>query len=344
MDIKKSCFGALSDGSTASLYCLDNGQMKVCLTDYGCSLTSILVPDEKKGFTDVLLGHSTLQGYIADTVAHGALIGRFANRIAKGEFVLDGIKYLLDKNDGNNCLHGGFKRYEKQLWQSQSFVNENECGVIFKRTSYDGEQGFPGNVDFTITYSLNKLNEITLDYKAVTDKDTPVNITNHSYFNLKGDGEVTDQMLTLYSDSYLEVNDELIPTGKFIDVKNTPFDFTKEKAIGLDIGKVEPGYDHCFTTKNHNTGKHDLVEFAVLRDPVSGRKLKMKTNQRGVQLYTANYLGGTPGKNGVTYKKHEAVCLESECFPDSINNKEFPSCVLKKGEEYHSVTVYGFEF
>lgn len=343
---KKERFGLLSDGHKVHLYTISNGKMTVSVTDYGCTLTSIRLPAKRGTSVDVLLGYSSLDGYINSTCCFGPAVGRFANRISGAAFTLDGIKYELDKNDnGKNMLHGGFDRWEKKVWKAKKIHTENGMGVQFKRTSRDGEQGFPGTVKVCVTYTLSDDNVLALDYVATTDKATPLNITNHAYFNLKGHngGSIFDQELHLDCSHYLEVDDELIPTGEQIAVTGTPFDFTKGKLIGRDIEAAGGGYDHCFClAKPSKTG--DLVPFATLKDPESGRQMHVATNQPGVQFYSANFIEGEKGKEGVEYHKHGGLCLETQGYPDAPNKPQFPSCILRPGETYHHRTTYGFVF
>ena len=323
--------------------------MSFSCTDYGCTLTSIVLNNEDGTKTDVLLGFSTLEGYLNTKFCFGSIVGRFANRIGKAAFTLNDKKYTLDKNDGPNTLHGGFNGYDKMMWKGKAIDDGKLCGVKFTRVSPDGEQGFPGNLDVTVTYTLSKDNKLTMQYKAKTDKATPVNFTNHAYFNLAGSGTILDHELQSDCKGYLEVDKNLIPTGKIIDLAGSPFDFTKAKAIGRDIDKVAPGYDHCYVTpaykgKGVSPDPKKLFRCAVLTDPKSGRKMTMETNQEGVQVYTANWVEGIPGKNGIRMVKHGAICLESQRFPDAPNKADFPPCILKPKETYNAVTVYSFEW
>jgi aldose 1-epimerase len=239
-------------------------------------------------------------------------------------------------NDGENFLHGGFFRYEKQVWNAKVFEN----GVEFSRLSPDGEQGFPGNLEVTVKYTLTEDNKIVCEYRAKSDKDTVINLTNHSYFNLRGNGSVLDEELSIRSDKYLEVDSGLIPTGKMLETDGTAWDFGMFKALGRDIEKTGVGYDHCYVFEDDKKMKR----VACLRDEKTGRKMTVDTNQCGMQVYTANFIEGEIGKEGRVYHKHDGVCLETQSLPDSPNKKEFPSSVLKAGEEYYARTDYGFEF
>lgn len=352
LTVKRQKIGVLTNGDKVHLYTVSNGKMSFTVMDYGCTITGIYLPDKNGGRVDVLLGHSMLPDYVNSSLCFGSIVGRFANRIGGARFSLDGAEYKLDKNDNKvNTLHGGFFRQDHLVWASEAVSTEDGTGVRLTRRSPDMEQGFPGNLDVSVTYTLNEANALVCRYEAVTDKATPVNWTNHAYFNLAGRGTVLNHLLQSDCRGYLEVDANLIPTGKIIEVAGTPFDFTTEKPIGREIDKVGAGYDHCYVTPAYN-GKDSglpldasrLVRAAVLTDPESGRRMTMDTNQEGVQIYTANWIGGVVGKSAAVYEGHGAVCLESQCFPDTPNKKEFPPCILRPGQKYDAVTVYGFEF
>ncbi|MCR5613412.1 aldose epimerase family protein, partial [Treponema sp.] len=332
MKVKKTIYGTLSNGQTASLYTVDNGKMSFCVTDFGCTLTGIFLPNKLGQKDDILLGYSTLDGFVkCPGLSFGSIVGRFANRIGGAAFSVEGKTYSLDKNDNEiNTLHGGFTRYDHMIWNSRIVSNKNGKGVEFTRISPDGEQGFPGNVKLTVTYTLNDKNELRLDYKATTDKSTPVNLTNHAYFNLHGSGTVLNHTLQMKSENILEVDDKLIPTGKYIPVSGTAYDFNTAKTLGKDIDKIAPGYDNCYTTCWHSKDSEWVEptedcftacggECAVLSDPDTNRTMKVYTNQPGIQLYTANWIEGVVGKLGTVYKRHGAVCLETQAFPDAPN-------------------------
>lgn len=351
MSVKKQKLGTLANGDEVHLFTVSNGKMSFAVTDYGCTLTGIFLPQKNGPVNDILLGYSTLPEYVmSDGYSFGSVVGRFANRIGGASFTVDGKKYQLDKNDNKiNTLHGGFFRLDHVVWKAKAVETKSSWGVEFKRRSPDGEQGFPGNLDVTVTYTLSKDNKLAMQYKAKTDKATPVNFTNHAYFNLAGSGTILGHELQSDCKGYLEVDKNLIPTGKIVDVANSPFDFTKAKTIGRDIDKVSPGYDHCYVTpaykgKGVSPDPKKLFRCAVLADPKSGRKMTMETNQEGVQVYTANWVEGIPGKNGIRMQKHGAICLESQRFPDAPNKSDFPPCILKPKETYNAVTVYGFEW
>lgn len=341
---------------------ISNGNISFSAMNFGCTITNLFVPDKNGRKIDVLLGFDDFDDgsfgkkntcWKNGTEAHNALVGRFANRIGGASFVLDGKKYSLDKNDGNdgngnhiNCLHGGFFRFEKQIWQGESFENQDAAGVIFTRRSVDGEQHFLGNLEIKVVYSLNQKNRIKLEYFAKTDSATPLNLTNHAYFNLDGSGDILNHKVWIDSEKILEIKN-MIPTGKFLDVlksENKAFDFRKAKKVKDDFDLVKKsdsvaaGYDHCFVTK---ADEKDAVLTASCESEKSGIKMKLYTNQRGIQLYTGNYLFGL-GKNGSEQKPQSGICFEAERFPDSVNHENFPSCILRPGEEYHQVTIYEF--
>ncbi|OJF77656.1 MAG: galactose mutarotase [Treponema sp. CETP13] len=343
MEVKAFKFARLSDGSKVTLYIVKNDSMSFSVMDYGCTITSIKTPDKNGNVQDIVLGYSTFDGYLHDDKFLGVFVGRFANRIGNAAFSLNGTNFKLDKNDGENCLHGGHQGYNKKLWHSEITKTRRGSGVRFTRTSPDGEQGFPGNVKIEVTYLLNDKNEILMRYQAKTDTDTPINLTNHTYFNLKGEGNGTilDHSLMLNCDSFLEIDDAGIPTGKFVPVFETPYDFNKAKIIGADINKTKFGYDHNFCI---NQDGKQLTTFASVMEQTSGRKMTVSTNQPGVQFYSGNFLKDTVGKNGLLYPKQGGFCLETQKYPDSPNHSEFPSCILKAGETEEFLTVYSFEW
>lgn len=357
MKISKQIFGVLGNGQVANLYTVDNGRMSFCVTDFGCTLTGIFLPKKNGLKDDVILGHSTLDEFVKDPgSSFGSIVGRFANRIDKAKFTIDGKTFYLDKNDNQiNTLHGGFLRYDHLIWQSKIISNKNGKGIQFTRISPDGEQGFPGNVKLTVTYTLNDKNELRLDYKAITDKKTPINLTNHAYFNLYGSGTVLNHVLQMNSNYILEVDDKLIPTGKLLPVVNTAYDFTKSKTIGKDIENAMPGYDNCYTTCWYTNDSDWLEpteesftaeggEVAILFEPETSRTMKVYTNQPGIQVYSANGIEGIIGKLGTNYHKYGAICLETQAFPDSPNKENFPCSILEPDQTYNASTIYKFEF
>jgi aldose 1-epimerase len=343
MEVKEFKFARLSDGSKVHLYTVNNGSMSFSVTDYGCTITSIKTPDKNGNIQDIALGYSTFDGYLHDDKFFGVFVGRFANRIANAKFSLNGADFKLDKNDGDNCLHSGYDSYNKKIWKAEITETKRGSGVRFTRISPDGEQGFPGTVKIEVIYLLNNQNEIMCRYRAISDKDTPINLTNHSYFNLKGEGsgDVLNHDLTLACDSFLELDDGSIPTGRILSVENTPFDFRTTKKIGDDISKTVNGYDHNFCI---NQNGRRVTSFAKVSESSSGRKMTVSTNQPGVQFYTGNYLGGDFGKNGHSYAKHSGFCLETQQYPDAPNKKDFPSCILKANDLFEAVTTYSFEW
>lgn len=341
MNIEKTQFGLLSDGTKIYLYTVSNKTMSFSVTDYGCTLTSLMVPDKNGQGDDIVLGFSTLDGYIMQNNAFfGVLVGRFANRIANASFTLNGKTYTLDANDNGNCLHSGNRQFSNLVWDAKEVKTEHGEGICFSRRIPDGFQGFPGNLDIEVYYLLNEENDLTMLYRAKTDADTPISLTNHSYFNLRGEGNgsILEHELKLNSHSFLEVDKNLIPTGSFVQSDGTAYDFSKPKKIGSEIVKTPFGYDHCYVLHRKEGEINDCAE---AWDPDSGRCMKVKTNLPGVQLYTANTLH-KHGKNNVVYGNHSAFCLETQAFPDSPNLAHFPSCILKPGENYETITVHSF--
>lgn len=341
--IVKSEFGTMPDSTKVNLYTLVNHSgitMKV--TNYGGIITSLMVPDKNGKTADIVLGFDSLSSYIAKTPYFGALIGRYGNRIAKGKFTLDGTEYDLAKNDGPNHLHGGVKGYDKVVWDAEEFKTDSAVGIKFHRLSKDGEEGYPGNLDVTVTYTLNDNNTLVFDYTATTDKATPVNLTQHSYFNLAGGGDIKSHELMISASKFNVVDSTLIPTGELREVKGTPFDFTASKPIGRDLdatGGKPIGYDHNFILDTKSI--QDMAVKVV--EPNSGRTVEVYTDQPGVQFYSGNFLDGTlNGKSGAVYQQYSGFCLETQHFPDSPNQPAFPSTILKPGEKYHTTTIYKF--
>jgi len=322
--------------------------MEVHAISYGGIVTSIRVPDRDGHFDDVVLGYDTEDAYRKNNGPYmGAIIGRFGNRIAKGSFTLDGQTYTLAKNNGPNHLHGGIKGFDKVVWQVEEFKNSDGTGAIFRYKSADGEEGYPGNVSAQVTYTLNDKNELIVDYLATSDKSTPINMTEHSYFNLAGPTrDILAHELMLNADRYTPVDSTLIPTGELATVDGTPFDFRKSTPIGARIDqdheqlKFGMGYDHNFVLNRQGP---ELVHAARVYDPMTGRTLDVSTTEPGIQLYTGNFLDGTiTGKSGRAYQRRFAFCLETQHFPDSPNQPNFPSTILKPGSEYRSRTVFAF--
>lgn len=349
--IKKELFGNLPCGCEVYSYTLTNNSItSVCILNYGGILKNIWVEDKNGVKADVICGYDCLEGYLTAGGYQGALIGRIGNRIAKGRFTLEGKEYQLYCNDGNNSLHGGQFGFNSKIWDVTEVGTEEEPALVLTYVSPDGEENYPGTLSVKVTYTLAKEGGISIHYEAETDKTTIVNLTNHAYFNLAGydSGVIDGQMLWLDCDKINGLDSELIPDGKLIDVEGTPYDFRTEKAIGADFASDYPmmkafgGYDNNFCFRNYD-GK--LVLRGSVRDLNSGRAVKMYTDQPCVQIYTANMVNTDdhPFKNNVTQYNHCAVCLETQCMPDSINHPRFTNVVLKPGEKYDTTTVYVFE-
>jgi len=348
--LERQPFGKSPDGSPVDLYVLTNSSgMQASITNYGGILLSLKVPDRNHNFADVILGYDTLEGYEGDKSFLGATIGRYGNRIAHGKFTLYGKEYTLDRNDGENHLHGGNRGFNKVLWQAKPISSRDSQSLVLTYTSPDGEGNYPGNLNVKVTYTLTDNNELKIAYEATTDKDTIVNLTNHAYYNLAGQGEsdILGHVLTIYADRFTPVDKGLIPTGQLQSVKGTPFDFTHPTAIGARIDrdddqlKVGHGYDHNFVL---NAGINAApVPAASVYEPKSGRMLEIATTEPGIQFYSGNFLDGSiKGKQGKVYKHRYGLCLETQHYPDSPNHPDFPSTVLKKGETYRSMTIYSF--
>jgi aldose 1-epimerase len=345
----KKPFGKTPDGQAVELYVLTNrGGMEAAITTFGGALVSLRVPDRNGKFADVVLGYDTLDGYVNDKSSFGVIVGRYANRIGHAQFSLDGKTYTLAKNNGENSLHGGIKSFSKQVWTAKEIPTKDGQSLELSYLSRDGEEGFPGNLKVTVIYTLTDTNALRIVYSATTDKNTVVNLTNHSYFNLAGggSGDVLEHTLMIQADKFTPVDAGLIPTGELRDVQGTPFDFRKATSIGARIHqhdeqlKLGNGYDHNFVIRG---GGVSAVLAARAVDPSSGRVLEVWTTEPGVQLYTGNFLDGTTlGKAGKTYAPNTALCLETQHYPDSPNQPSFPSVVLKPGERYHTVTTYKF--
>lgn len=343
MSVQKKPFGQMPDGTEVDLYTLTNANgLKATITTYGAMLTSVESPDRNGQLANVTLSLESLPGYLAGHPFFGSIAGRFANRIAKGRFALDGAEYKLATNNGANHLHGGRKGFDKAVWKAEPVTGADFVGVVFTLLSPDGDEGYPGTLKATVTYTLNNANELKMDYTATTDKATPVNLTNHAYWNLSGAaaGSILGHELTLNADRYLPVDDGLIPTGELAAVKGTPMDFTQPATVGSRIAQVKGGYDHCYVLKQSQPGELSLAARVV--EPKSGRVMEVFTTQPGVQLYTGNFLDGTLKAHGVVYQKHHGLCLETQHFPDSPNRPEFPSTILRPGQTYHEVTVHRF--
>jgi aldose 1-epimerase len=325
-------FGKIPDGTVVKEFTLRNANgFSAKVISYGANITELRVPDKRGETVNVILAAKTLDEYVKGYPAAAAVIGRFGNRIAKARFTLDGVEYKLAANNGVNHLHGGSKGFAKQVWQGKALPEKpGEASVQFTYFSKDGEENYPGNLTVTVTYTLTDRNEFRLDYEATSDKATPVNFTNHAYFNLEGAGDILDHELWLAADRYTPVHDDLIPTGEIAAVKGTPLDFTTPTRIGARIDQFKPklnGYDHNYVL---NGGGKSLAKVARLRDPKSGRAMEVHTTEPGMQLYTGNHV------------KHHGVCLETQHFPDSPNRENFPSTILRPGAKFQSTTVFAF--
>ncbi|HEV3203163.1 MAG TPA: aldose epimerase family protein [Gemmataceae bacterium] len=346
VSIQKMDFGKTSEGTPVDLYLLTNGTgVRAKIITYGGIITELLVPDRDGKLGDVVLGFDDLKGYLAGHPYFGAIVGRVANRIAKGRFTLDGKEYALATNNGPNALHGGNKGFDKVVWRAEPREVADGVNLTLTYVSPDGEEGYPGKLTATVVYTLTNQNELKIDYSATTDKATPVNLSNHSYFNLAGpaSGNILGHEIQIEADKFTPVDDTLIPTGEIKSVQGTPLDFTKPATIGarIDQLKGDPGgYDHNLVL---NSGAKTPALAVRVREPKTGRVMEMFTREPGVQFYTGNFLDGKlKGKNGVVYQKHQGFCLEAQHFPDSVNHPNFPSTILRPGKTYAQTTVYRF--
>jgi aldose 1-epimerase len=346
VNITKKHFGASPQGHDSFLYSLTADGIEVQITNYGGAITSLNVPDRNGDLGDVVLGYETLSEYTKNPRYLGALIGRFANRIGLGTFKLNDVTYQLVQNNGPNHLHGGFRGFDKVVWDASEAVEDGRARLCLTYLSKDGEQGYPGNLKAHVTYTLSETHELEIDYRAVTDKSTIINLTNHSYFNLAGSGSILNHQLVLNASAFTPIGPDLIPTGEIRDVEDTPMDFLNQTAIGARIDAAHDqlgfagGYDHNFVLQDF-TGL--LRPAAKVYEPTSGRTLEVLTTQPGIQFYSGNFLDGTiTGKRGVVYEKRMGFCLETQHFPDSPNHRHFPSVVLEPGEEYSQTTRFRF--
>lgn len=348
MKIKKRPFGMV-DGKPVDLFVLENSNhLEMKVTNYGGIVVSLVVPDRDGNMDDIVLGYNQLEAYVKHNPYFGAIIGRYGNRIGNAQFTLEGQKYTLAKNDGENNLHGGIKGFDKVVWDAKPVMDDDYVGLILKYLSKDGEEGFPGNLDVTVKYILNNDNEFRIDYRATTDKTTIVNLTNHSYFNLAGEGsgDILGHEVVINAERFTPVDETLIPTGELAPVEGTPMDFRIPTAIGARIDadyeqlKIGKGYDHNFVLNKDQEGAMTLA--ATAYEPASGRFMEVFTTEPGMQFYTGNFLNGMIGKSGKPYNFRNAFCFETQHFPDSPNKPEFPSVVLRPGEEYKTTTIYKF--
>ena len=346
--ISKEVFGDLPDGTKADLYTLKNAKgMTVKISNYGGIITELTAEDKSGKWEDVVLGFDSLAPYIAENPFFGALVGRFGNRIANGKFTLDGKTYSLPINNGPNSLHGGINGFNKKLWNATEIKKDSIVGLELTYVSKDGEEGYPGTLIVKVTYTLSSENGLRIDYEATTDKNTVINLTNHSYFNLTGlKRDILNHEVYIKSDSMVPVNATLIPTGKLRAVKGTPFDFNEPTLVGKRINDVADeqiknggGYDHCWVISGADKS---LSMFATVKDPESGRFMEVYTTEPAVQFYSGNFLDGKLTGKGATYAKRFGLCLETEHYPDSPNQPQFPTTELKPGETYKTSTEYKF--
>lgn len=340
--VEKSLFGITTEGDSAMLYTLTNEQdITVTITNYGGIITGIYTPDKGGKTTNITLGFDNLEQYLEGHPFFGALVGRYGNRIAGAQFSLDGDSYTLAANNGNNTLHGGVKGFDKKLWSPEVIGCEERSALKLTYTSPDGEEGYPGNLRVTVTYEL-LMDQLFITYEAETDKPTVLNLTNHTYFNLAGEGDIRDHILYINASKYTPVDSSLIPTGELTNVEGTPFDFRKPYLIGErfdEVGGNPVGYDHNFVIDG-SEGEKNLA--AKVLDPKTGRFIEVKTTEPGVQFYTGNFLDGTLVSGNTTFQQHSGFCLETQHFPDSPNQPDFPSTVLRPGEKFVSQTIFRF--
>ena len=343
MNIEKKTFGKTSDGTEIFSYkCTNANGLSVELMTYGATILKVEAPDRSGNLDNIVLHFPSLPGYLQRHPYFGSTVGRFCNRIALGRFTLDGKEYVLATNNGENHLHGGKEAFDRAVWTAEEVRTEESIGVNFCYVSKDGEEGYPGTLTVEALYSLSNDNKLTMDFKASTDKSTPVNLTNHSYWNLAGAGHGTilEHVLELNSDFYLPVDEGLIPTGQLASVDGTPLDFRSPETIGSRLANLDldpTGYDHCFSLKGPDS---QLTLAARVSEPASGRVMEVYTTQPGVQLYTGNFLDGTEGSGG--YQQYEGFCLETQHYPDSPNQPSFPSTILNPGEVFLQTTVHRF--
>ena len=346
---ERRSLGTTRDGREATAFHLHAGAFEAVFSDFGARWVSFLVPAGREGRDDLLLGCPDLAGYEVSDAYFGATVGRYANRIAGASFSLEGREYRLAANNGPNHLHGGRIGFDRRIWKASAFEDSGSVGVAFELESPDGDEGYPGALSVRTTFRLSPEGTVGILYEARTDAPTIIGLTQHAYFNLAGNGrgDVLDHELRIDASRYLPVDGDLIPTGAMAPVEGSPFDFRSFKGVGRDIREAG-GYDHCFVidrgAKNPRDSKdpQDAIECAELRHPATGRSMKVLTTMPGIQLYTGNFLDAAKGKDGRIYRKHSGLCLETECFPDSPNRPDFPSCVLRPGEPWREETRYSF--
>ncbi|GGW75397.1 aldose epimerase family protein [Streptomyces griseoloalbus] len=345
----RTLFGKLADGTKVHSWSLENGGTRMKVLSYGGIVQSLEIPDRRGRHTNVSLGFDTIEDYVASSPYFGTLIGRYGNRIGKGRFTLDGTAYQLSVNDGENSLHGGAKGFDQRVWDVEPFTAGSDVGLRLHYTSVDGEMGYPGTLRAKVTYTLTRDGDWRVDYEATTDKATVVNLTSHVYWNLAGEGSggIEDHELSIAASRYTPTDAGLIPTGELARVAGTPFDFRRAKPIGRDIRAAHPqlitakGFDHNWVLDKGLTARPEHI--ATLRDPSSGRTLRIATNEPGVQFYSGNFLDGTlTGTGGRVYRQGDGLCLETQHFPDAPNRPSFPSTVLRPGQTYRTATVHSF--
>lgn len=343
MNIRRKTFGLLSSGEKVYLYTLTSGELTLSVSSFGASLTSLYAPSRKTGRADLLLGYSTLEGYLHNAPFLGVTVGRFANRIGNARFSLHGKEYSLYKNNGDHCLHGGRRGFDKRLWDSEAYEERDGVFVRFSLESPHRDEGFPGNLKAVVSYGLTKSNEVIAHYKAKVDALCPVNLTNHAYFNLAGEGagDILSHEARLYASSYIPVDTAQIPTGTIAPVEGTAFDFRTRKPIKQDFPATDGGYDHCFVVDGEPGALRPCAE---VFEPNSGRTMRVFTTQPGVQFYTGNQMGVVQGKAGSVYRPQSGFCLETQHFPDSPNQAGFPSAVFGPPRNYHEKSIFAFDW
>lgn len=342
-----SHYGTLEDRTPVNIATLKNSHgIEMDVISYGGIITRLITPDAKGKFGNIVLGQDSLEDYVAKNPYFGAIIGRYGNRIADGKFEIQGVAYQLARNDGDNHLHGGLQGFDKKVWQMATFVTENSAGVELNLVSPDGDQGYPGTLATKVVYELTNSNTLDMRFSATSDKPTIVNMTQHSYFNLAGEGSILNHTLQVNADNYTPIDNALIPTGEISPVQGTPFDFLQPKAIGENISDKNQqlefglGYDHNFILNVETPG--ELIEAAKVIDPKSGRSLRVFTVEPAIQFYSGNFLDGTLKQHGRVHKYRTGLCLEPQHSPDSPNKPHFPSTLLMPGEQYHTRIVYAF--
>ncbi|GMO27957.1 MAG: galactose mutarotase [Termitinemataceae bacterium] len=340
LKIKKELFGVLSSGEKVYLFVLQAGDIKLCISEYGAAWTSLFLPDLCGNIDDIILGYSTLQAYTQKNPFFGATIGRYANRIGGSSFVIDGIKYKVTNNEGNNCLHSGLHGFDKKLWRGIAYKNGDAVCAQFTYESPDGEEGFPGVLNAAVTYSVTQSNQIIADYKASVSKKSPINLTNHAYYNLSGQGRGTilDHKIKLYASRYVPVDSSQIPCGNLQNVKDTQFDFTEQKEISF-FKNWGANYDHCLVVDGEIG---TLRPAAEVLDTLSGRFMKVSTTQPGLQFFTSGGMPEISGKDGSVYGRHSGFCLETQNFPDAPNKENFPNSIFGDGKDYSEKSVFSF--